>query len=96
MKFFIFFFLLFSIPYGHSQSVKTEAASSESISSKEALIVLRRQIKRYVDSLMLVLLDEDTPRENQMEILEEIRSIADINGEITVALNQISQSDIRS
>ena len=94
MKFFIVFFLLFSVSYGHSQSVETKATSSESISSKETLVVLRSQIKRYVDSLMLVLLDEDTPRENQMEILEEIRSIADINGQITIALNQMSQSDM--
>ena len=90
MKFFIVFFLLFSVFHGYSPSA--EAVSFESPSSKEALTLLRRQLKRYVDPLMLMLLDEDTPRENQMEILEEIRNIADINGEITVALNQISQS----
>ena len=56
--------------------------------------MLRNQSKRYVYELMQVLLDEDTPRENQMEILEEIRAIADMNGQITIALNQIAQSDI--
>ena len=44
---------------------------------------------------MVVLLDENTPRENQMEILEEIRTIADINGDITVAMSQISQGGIK-
>lgn len=90
MKLFIIFFLLFSVPHGYSQSVD----SSGSLSSEKALTLLRGQLKRYVDSLMLVLLDEDTPRENQLEILEEIRTIADINGQITIALNQISQNDI--
>ena len=95
MKLFIIFSLLFSIPYGYSQSPENEPASSESIDSKRALLTLRNEIKQYVDSLMLVLLDEDTPRENQMEILDEIRTIADINGEITVALNQMSQLGIK-
>ena len=95
MKLFIIFSLLFSIPYGYSQSPENEPASSESIDTKKALLTLRNEIKQYVDSLMLVLLDEYTPRENQMEILDEIRTIADINGEITVALNQMSQLGIK-
>lgn len=37
---------------------------------------------------------EDTPRENQMEILNEIEGIADLNGQITIALSQVYQSDI--
>ena len=91
MKLFIIFFLLFPVSYGHSQSLESDAVFSESEESRENLNKLRNQLKRYVDSLMLVLLDEETPRENQMEILEEIKSIAEINGEITLALNQVSQ-----
>lgn len=94
MKFVIVFFLLFSVSYGYGQSAQTEAVSPQSLSPEEGLVLLRSQLKRYVDSLMLVLLNKDTPRENQMEILNEIRSIADTNGQITIALNQISQSDI--
>ena len=91
MKLFIIFFLLFLVSYGHSQSLESETVFSEREESRGNLNKLRNQLKRYVDSLMLVLLDEETPRENQIEILEEIKSIAEINGEITVALNQISQ-----
>jgi len=94
MKLFIVFFLLLSFPYGYSQSSEFEVVSSESLSSREALLTLRKQINRYVDSLIHVLLDKDTPRENQVEILDEIRTIADINGKIILALNQMSQSDI--
>ena len=94
MKFFIISFLLLSVPYGYGQSSESKVVSSESLSSKEVLLTLRKQINQYVDSLIHVLLDEDTPRENQVEILAEIRSIADINGKITLALSQVSQSDI--
>ena len=93
MKLFIIFFLLFPVSYGYSQSPKSEAVFSENEEPRGNLNKLRNQLKRYVDSLMLVLLDEETPRENQMEILEEIKSIAEINGEITLALNQISQRE---
>jgi len=85
---------LLSFPYGYSQSSEFEVVSSESLSSRKALLTLRKQINRYVDSLIHVLLDKDTPRENQVEILDEIRTIADINGKIILALNQMSQSDI--
>lgn len=94
MKFFIIFFLLFSVSYGYSQTSESEVISSESLSSREALLVLRKQLNRYVDTLIYVLLDKDTPRENQVEILGEVRTIADINGKITLALNEMSQSDI--
>ncbi|MCZ0933517.1 MAG: hypothetical protein OXJ52_10270 [Oligoflexia bacterium] len=94
MKLFIVFFLLFPISYGYSQSSETESVSAESEPSKKALILLENQLKQYVDSLMSVLLDEDTPRKNQMEILEELRTIADMNGQITIALNQVSQSGL--
>ena len=94
MKLFIIFFLVLSISYGYSQSPESESAFSEGKQPKEMLTLLKNQLEQYVDSLMFVLLDEDTPRENQMEILNELRSIADINGEITIALNQISQSDM--
>ena len=94
MKFFIIFFLLLSVPYGYGQSSVSEVVSSESLSSRETLLTLRKQINRYVDSLIHVLLDEDTPRENQVEILDEIRTIADINGKITLALSQVSQSGL--
>ena len=91
MKLFIIFFLLFPVSYGYSQSLESEAVSSESEESRGNLNKLRNQLKEYVNSLMLILLNEETPRENQMSILEEIKSIAEINGEITLALNQISQ-----
>ena len=94
MKLFIIFFLLFSVSYGYSQSSESEVVSSEDKSSKKALTLLQNQLKQYVDSLMSVLLDEDTPRTNQMEILNELRTIADMNGQITIALNQVSQSDM--
>ncbi len=94
MKLFIIFFLLFSVPYGYGQSVDSGLVSSEGASSEETLILLRSQLNGYVDSLIRVLLDEETPRENQMEILDEIRTVADTNGDITRALNRISQSDI--
>ena len=96
MKFFIVFFLLFLVSYGYGQWGQAKAVSSQTLSPKEVLALLDNQLKRYVDSLMLILLDEDTPRENQMEILDEIRFIADVNGKITIALEQISQSDIRT
>ena len=94
MKFFIIFFLLLSVPCGYGQSVDSGLVSPEGTSSKETLILLRSQISKYVESLIMVLMDEDTPRENQMEILDEIRTIADTSGQITIALNQISQSDM--
>ena len=93
MKLFIIFFLLFFAPYGYSESVDSKEVPYENLSSKQALTLLRDQVKRYVDSLMLVLLATDTPRKNQLEILDEIKNIADINGQITIALNQISQTD---
>ena len=95
MKLFTIFCLLFSTPYVYGQSIDSKKLSYDNLSSKQALTLLRNQIKRYVDSLMLVLLDEETPKENQIEILNEIRTIADINGQITIALNQVSQSNIR-
>jgi len=58
---FVVFFLLVSVSYSHSQSVKATAESSKTISSQETLISLRWQLKQYLDSLMLVFLDEDTP-----------------------------------
>ena len=94
MKLFIIFFLLFSVSYGYSQSSESEATFSEDKQSKKALILLQNQLEQYVDSLMSVLLDEDTPRKNQMEILSELRTIADVNGKIALAMDQISQSDI--
>ena len=94
MKLFIIFFLLFSVSYGYSQSSESEVVSSENKSSKKALTLLQNQLKQYVDSLMSVLLDENTPRKNQMEILNELRTIADVNGQITIALNQVSQSGL--
>ena len=88
-------FLLFSFfcAYGYSQSPESGSVSPAE-PSKKALILLKKQLEQYVDSLMFVLLDEDTPRENQMEILDELRTIADINGKIAGAMDQISQSDI--
>ena len=94
MKFFIIFFLLLSVPCGYGQSVDSKLVSPEGTSSEETLILLRSQISKYVESLIMVLMDEDTPRENQMEILDEIRTIADTSGQITIALNQISQIDM--
>jgi len=81
MKFFIVFFLLFPV-------------SSEGEPSKKALILLQNQLEQYVNSLMFVLLDKDTPRKNQMEILDELKTIADINGKIASAMDQISQSGL--
>jgi len=81
MKFFIVFFLLFPV-------------SSEGEPSKKALILLQNQLEQYVNSLMFVLLDKDTPRKNQMEILDELKTIADMNGEIASAMDQISQSGL--
>ena len=52
---------------------------------------LQGQLNQYVDTLMLILLNEETPRENQTEILDEIKLVADVNGKITITLNQISQ-----
>ena len=86
MKFFIIFLLLFSVFHGYSQSVDSGLVSSEDTSTEETFTLLRSQINKYVESLILVLLDEHTPRENQMEILDEIRTIADINGQITIPL----------
>ena len=88
-------FLLFSFfcSYGYSQSPEPGSVS-EGESSKKALILLEKQLEQYVDSLIFVLLDEDTPRENQMEILNELRTIADINGKIAGAMDQISQSGL--
>ena len=94
MKLLIVFFLLFSVSYGHSQTIDSEVSDFETIETEKALNLLRGQLKRYVDSLMLVLLDTKTPKKNQIEILDEIRTIADINGEITVAMNQLSQTGI--
>ena len=94
MKLFIIFFLLFPVSYGYGQSSESEATFSEDKQSKKALTLLQNQLEQYVDSLMSVLLDEDTPRENQMEILNELRTIADVNGQITIALNQVSQSGL--
>ena len=94
MKLFIIFFLLFPVSYGYGQSSESEATFSEDKQSKKALTLLQNQLEQYVDSLMSVLLDEDTPRENQMEILNELKTIADVNGQITIALNQVSQSDM--
>ena len=91
MKLFIIFFLLFPVSYGYSQSLESEAVFSESEESRGNLNKLRNQLTEYVNSLMLILLNEETPKENQMSILEEIKYIAEINGEITLALNQISQ-----
>ena len=91
MKLFIIFFLLFPVSYGYSQSLESEAVFSESEESRGNLNKLRNQLTEYVSSLMVILLNEETPRENQMEIMEEIKYIAEVNGEITLALNQISQ-----
>ena len=96
MRFFIFY-LLCSVSYGYvyGQSSETKPVVSEEAHSKESLTILKDQLKRYVDSLMLVLLDEETTKANQIEILEEIKSIAELNGEISIALSQISQSNLK-
>ena len=67
MKLFIIFFLLFPVSYGYSQSLESEAVFSESEESRGNLNKLRNQLTEYVNSLMLILLNEETPRENQME-----------------------------
>ena len=94
MKYLIVFYLLLSGSYGYSHPFETTSAVSEETDSKKSLNILRDQLKRYVDSLMLVFLNEKTPKQNQIEILEEIQSIAELNGEITTALSQLSQSGI--
>ena len=94
MRLFTVFFLLFFVSYGYSQSPESESISPEGEQSKKRLTQLKRQLEQYVDSLMFVLLDEDTPRKNQMEILDELRSIADMSGEVASAMDQISQSGL--
>ena len=94
IKLFTIFSLLFFAHYTYSQSIDPKEIFNKDLSSKQALTLLRSEIKQYVHSLMLVFLNKKTPIENQLEILHEIRTIADINGQITIALSQMSQSDI--
>jgi len=94
MKFFIVFFLLFSISHGYSQSFESESGYSEGELSEKTLKLLQNRLNQHVNFLISVFLDKDTPRENQIEILNELETIADVNGQITIALNQISQSGL--
>ena len=73
-----------------SQSVSEETA----FSAEETLIGLRVQIKQYIDSLAVIFLDKNTSVKNQIEILHELKSLADMNGEIVTALNQMSQKGV--
>ena len=64
MKYLIIFYLLLSGSYGYSHPFETTSAVSEEADSKKSLNILRDQLKRYVDSLMLVFLNEKTPKQN--------------------------------
>ena len=103
MKFFIFFFLLASLyPFGanshnHYKKAKQRKQPLESertVKTEEILLQLEDQINKYTDSLMLVLLSEDTPQANKIEIIKEIQSLSDKNEKIKGALLQISQKGI--
>ena len=102
MKLFVavFFVLLSFYSYGESLIFDRQEGPSFMEShgvlfanedSKKKLNELQSELKQYVDSLMLFLLNEEVSRETQMRILDELKSIAEVNGEITMALNQISQ-----
>ena len=84
----------------YSQQITEENQASSSFSeetafsTKEALKQLRGQLKQYVDSLMLVFINEETPVENQLEILHEMKGMADLNGAIATALDQMDQKGI--
>ena len=97
----ILFFCSFSshgfggYPLFSKQSLNNRQEALEtSLSTKEALKDLRKILKEYIDSLALVLLDAKTPVTNQIEILHEFKSMADLNGEISAALIQIDQKGI--
>ena len=102
--YFLFIVLLFFCSYGfgadplyYQQKNLKENQTSQPISeetafsSEEILIGLRMQIKQYIDSLAVIFLDKNTSVENQIEILQEFKSMADLNGDIATALNQMSQ-----
>ena len=74
------------------QSVSEETA----FSAEETLIGLRVQIKQYIDSLAVIFLDKNTSAENQIEILHEFKSMADLNGEIAIALNEMTQREVEN
>ena len=95
MKLFIIFFLLFSTSYGNAESI-IDDKTGEIIQapSKVNLLDLKSELKQYVDSLTKVLLDKNTPRDIQIEIINEIKGLSEINGEISLALNQIASKKI--
>ena len=68
--------------------------SERTLKTEEVLLQLENQIDKYTDSLMLVLLSEDTPQVNKIEIIKEIQSLSDKNEKIKRALTQISQKGI--
>ena len=103
MKLFTVFFLLLSFSsYGENPLFysresdyypeEKHSLESETITIKELLSQLENQIEKYVDSLVLVLLNENTPRTNKEEIVREIQTIAEVKGKLARALIQVSQN----
>ena len=87
----LFFTLVFFISTAsyaeHPRFHKRTAASSGELKSFE-LNHIQDQLKEDMVSLLLVLLEESTAKETQLKILDTIKEIAELNGEIVMALNQ--------
>ena len=102
MKLFTLFLLLFSffsygadpLYYSRETDYYPEEIESQTITKQELLSQLENQIEKYADSLLLALLNENTPRINKEEIVREIQSIVEVKGKITKALIQVSQKEI--
>ena len=105
MNFFTLFFLIVSLssygadPLLYSSQTdydpdENRSLKPETLTTKELISQLKDQIDSYVNSLVAVLLSENTPRINKEEIVTEIQTIAEVKGKIARALIQISQSNI--
>jgi len=74
--------------------VKLEQVKLETLNTKEKLKLLKAQLNVYTTSVAMVLLNEKTPFANKIEIFEEMSPLPKLNGEIELALQQISDQGI--
>ena len=104
MKLFTLFFLLISFYsfeahsrfphdyYNKKTEQKNSALESErTLSINEQALQLENQIDEYMNSVILLLLSEDTPSDNKIEIIEVIRSFPDRHDKYIIALTILSE-----
>ena len=110
LKCFAVFFLLvsfypfraYSVPPDFHKKIEKRNPSLElekKLRIEKEIIQLGENIEKRIDSLISILLSEDTPRGNKLEIIQVIRSLninsqPNINDKIETALTQLSQTGI--